>query len=253
MQEPRSFPRSARLLPALALLLSLSPSPARAQSPPPAADTARLAKQQATAADTALPAMHAAAPPAPSDSAAATPAHHAPVVLQPGDKVRLKVWREPDLSGDFAVDENGVAVFPHIGRLVVSRLSTDSLQALLISRYAGSLRDPAVEVTVLRRVSVLGSVRSPGLFYVDPTITVADLLALAGGVSPEGNQKRMDLVRGGERLEVHLTQRSSLADTFVEPGDQLWVPERSWLSRNTWFLSAGITGAALVIAALLKY
>jgi protein involved in polysaccharide export with SLBB domain len=175
------------------------------------------------------------------------------VVLNPGDKVQLKIWREPDLSGEFLVDQDGIVVLPHIGRLEVGRLSTDSLRALLISRLSESLRDPAVEVTVLRRVAVLGSVRNPGLYYVDPTITVAGVLALAGGVSPDGNQKRLELRRGGERLQVQLNEQSSLADSPVQPGDQLWVPERSWLSRNTWLVSTGIGGAALIIAALLRY
>ena len=191
--------------------------------------------------------------PAAAQTDSAPAVQHSAVVLQPGDKVQLKVWREPDLSGDFVVDEDGVVVLPHIGRLEIGRLSTDSLRALLISRYSASLRDPAVEVTVLRRVSVLGSVRNPGLYYVDPTITVADVLAMAGGVSPDGNQKRLDLVRGGQRLPVQLSRQSSLAASSIQPGDQLWVPERSWLSRNTWFLSATITGVAIVVAALLRY
>ena len=179
--------------------------------------------------------------------------HRAEVFLQPGDKVRLKVWREPDLSGEFVVDQDGVIVLPHVGRLEVGRLSTDSLQALLVARYAGSLRDPAVEVTALRRVSVLGAVRSPGLYYVDPTITLAGVLALAGGASPDGNQTRFELLRGDARLQVRLFQEPSLADSSIQAGDQLRVPERSWLSRNTWFLSASITGVALVVAALLRY
>ena len=91
------------------------------------------------------------------------------VVLNPGDRVRLKVWREPDLSGDFQVDEDGIVVFPKVGRMYVQRISTDSLKAMLIALYAESLRSPSVEVTVLRRVSVLGSVRAPGLYYIDPT------------------------------------------------------------------------------------
>jgi polysaccharide export outer membrane protein len=174
-------------------------------------------------------------------------------VIQPGDKVRLRIWREPDLSGEFVVDESGIVVFPRLGRLEVRQLSADSLRALLVAHYSSSLRDPAVEVTVLRRVSVLGAVRNPGLYYVDPTITVAGVLALAGGVSPEGNQNRFDLLRGGERLQVRLSEQSGLADSSIEPGDQLWVPERSWLSRNTWLLSASVTAVAIVVAAIIRY
>ena len=174
------------------------------------------------------------------------------VVLNPGDRVRLKVWREPDLSGDFQVDEDGIVVFPKVGRMYVQRISTDSLKALLIARYAESLRSPSVEVTVLRRVSVLGSVRAPGLYYVDPTNTVADALALAGGVSPDGKQNQFELIRGGKRLPIKLTQDSRLADSPMQPGDQLWVPERSWLSRNATVVAAVLTGVAIVFAATVR-
>jgi len=176
----------------------------------------------------------------------------ASVVLRPGDRVRLKVWREPDLSGEFEVDEDGIAVFPKVGRLDVKQISTDSLKALLIARFAESLRSPSVEVTVLRRVNVLGSVRNPGLYYVDPTTTVADALALAGGVNPDGKQDRFDLLRDGKRLPVELSRDSRLADSPLQPGDQLRVPQRSWLSRNTGLVAATLTSAAIVFAATIR-
>ena len=171
------------------------------------------------------------------------------VVLSPGDRVRLKVWREPDLSGDFQVDEDGIVVFPKVGRMYVQQISTDSLKAMLIALYAESLRSPSVEVTVLRRVSVLGSVRAPGLYYIDPTNTVADALALAGGVSPDGKQDQFELIRAGKRLPIKLTQDSRLADSPMQPGDQLWVPERSWLSRNAIVVSAAVTSLAIILTA----
>jgi len=176
----------------------------------------------------------------------------ASVVLRPGDRVRLKVWREPDLSGEFEVDEDGIVVFPKVGRLDVRQISTDSLKALLIARFAESLRSPSVEVTVLRRVNVLGSVRNPGLYYVDPTTTVADALALAGGVSPDGKQNSFELVRDGKRLPVELSRDSRLADSPLQPGDQLRVPQRSWLSRNTGLVAATLTSAAIVFAATIR-
>ncbi len=157
----------------------------------------------------------------------------ASVDLRPGDRVRLKVWREPDLSGEFSVNEDGVVVFPKVGRVDVRALSTDSLKALLIARYAESLRSPSVEVTLLRRVNVLGSVKTPGLYYVDPTMTVSDALALAGGVNPDGKQNSFELLRDGKRLQVDLSLDSRLADSPMQSGDQLRVPQRSWLSRNT--------------------
>ncbi len=174
------------------------------------------------------------------------------VVLRPGDQVRLKVWREPDLSGDFVIDEDGIVVFPKIGRVNVQQISTDSLKALLMARYAESLRNPSVEVTVLRRVSVLGSVRNPGLYYLDPTTTVADALAMAGGVSPDGKQNGFELLRDGKRLQVDLSGDSRLADSPLRTGDQLRVPERSWVSRNTGLVAAALTSVAIVFAATLR-
>jgi protein involved in polysaccharide export with SLBB domain len=173
-------------------------------------------------------------------------------ILQPGDLVRLKIWREPDLSGDYRVDENGVATFPKVGPLPVSQLSTDSLKSLLVSSYALYLQNPAVEVTFLRRINVLGEVKSPGLYDVDPTMTVADVLAMAGGVTSDGNSKRIELLRQGQGRFAQISSRSRLADSPLRSGDQLRVPQRSWLSRNGTVVAAGITAAALIATAVIR-
>ena len=92
------------------------------------------------------------------------PAPTSDVAAQPGDKVSLKIYRESDLSGEFVVPEDGIVNFPKIGPVAVNHMSTDSLHNLLITQYSKSLRDPAIEVTVLRRVNVIGAVRSPGFY-----------------------------------------------------------------------------------------
>ena len=191
---------------------------------------------RAVAAQEALVQVHAPAP------------ERASVVLRPGDRVRLKVWREPDLSGDFVVDEDGIVVFPMVGRIAVQRVSTDSLKALLISLYTESLRSPSVEVTVLRKLIVIGAVRNPGLYYVDPTTSVGDALALAGGVTSEGKQNRFELLRGGKTFPIDLARDSRLADSPLQPGDQLRVPERSWLARNSALVAGAFTTVAVIIA-----
>src|SRR4029077_5334979 len=101
-------------------------------------------------------------------------------VLRPGDLIRLRIWREPDLSGEFQVDENGIATFPKIGPFNVLDESPESLKAKLLSGYAVYLRNPSVEVTMLRRINVFGAVQKPGLYPVDPTMTIADAVAAAG-------------------------------------------------------------------------
>jgi protein involved in polysaccharide export with SLBB domain len=173
--------------------------------------------------------------------------------LQPGDIVRLKIWREPDLSGEFQVDERGEVVFPKLGPMRVSQLSADSLKATLISTYTTYLRDPSIEVTLLRRVNVLGQVKNPGLYQVDQTQTIADVLAQAGGATPDGKLDKVELIRGGKRTGIRLDRDAYLFQSGVQSGDQIWVPQKSWLSRNSGYLvGAAITATTVIIVTVIK-
>ena len=172
--------------------------------------------------------------------------------LLPGDVVRLRIWREPDLSGEFPVDESGMVTFPKLGPMNVTSQPTDSLKVHLLADYSQYLRNPAVEITVLRRVNVLGAVIHPGVYPVDPTMTVADVLALAGGATPDGDRTRANLLRGGQRLSVRLAASDRIADLPLRSGDQLFVPERSWASRNQGLLAATISASVSLLIALYR-
>jgi polysaccharide export outer membrane protein len=170
--------------------------------------------------------------------------------LLPGDIIRLRIWREPDLSGEYPVDAHGVVVFPKIGAQRVTGESQDELRERLVDLYQRYLRNPSIEVVFLRRINVLGSVRSPGLIPVDPTMAVADALALAGGVTPDGRQDRIQLIRGGEVRTARISQRTRIADLPLHSGDQLYVPEKSWFSRNgiaNTLISAGLGLVSVLI------
>ncbi len=170
--------------------------------------------------------------------------------LRPGDLVRLRIWREPDMSGDFPVDESGMVVLPRVGPMRVTGEGPDQLRSRLVRAYEAFLQHSSIEVKLLRRVQVLGAVRNPGLYPVDATMTVADALALAGGTTPDGHPHRVELVRGGKRVPVQITGQTPISASSIRSGDQLFVPERSWLSRNTGLATAGITGGVSLIIAL---
>jgi polysaccharide export outer membrane protein len=173
--------------------------------------------------------------------------------LKPGDMVRLKIWREPELSGDFQVDERGEVVFPRLGRVWVSKISADSLKIMLTSSYTTYLRDPSIEISLLRRVNVLGAVRNPGLYQIDQTQTIADVLAQAGGATPDGKPDRVELLRDGVRTGIRLQRDTRLFGSAVESGDQLWVPQRSWFARNSGpLIGAGITATVVIITTLIR-
>jgi polysaccharide export outer membrane protein len=146
--------------------------------------------------------------------------------------VRLQIWREPDLSGDFPVDETGTVVFPKVGSMRVTTLPPASLKRKLLQAYAAYLNNLSIRVEVLRRVQVLGAVNKPGLYSVDPTMSVADAIALAGGITGRGKQDLLELRRGGEKVSTRLSSNVLIGDSPIRSGDQLYVPERSWASRN---------------------
>jgi protein involved in polysaccharide export with SLBB domain len=163
---------------------------------------------------------------------ASAPAPDSALALRPGDAVRLRIWREPELSGDFPVNESGVVVLPKLGPRRVVAEHPDSLKAWLVRSYATFLKNPSIEVLLVRRIQVLGAVKNPGLYPVEPTMTVADAIALAGGVTPQGRSNKVELRRQGEKMPGKLSGRLLIGESPIRSGDQIFVPERSWLSRN---------------------
>jgi protein involved in polysaccharide export with SLBB domain len=161
----------------------------------------------------------------------------APVVpettsLLPGDVIRVQIWREEDLSGEFQVDEQGAVVLPLLGTKQVSGVSQDRLRDQLTEDYGQYLVNTAVNVVLLRRVNVLGEVRIPGQYTVDATNSVADVIARAQGLTPDGNAEDIVLIRGGQRLRAALSGTLSLQEAGIRSGDQIMVGKRGWASRN---------------------
>ncbi|MDT8368541.1 MAG: polysaccharide biosynthesis/export family protein [Longimicrobiales bacterium] len=172
--------------------------------------------------------------------------------LKPGDIVRLAIWREPTFSGDFTVDEAGYVTLPRIGQIQVTDFTPPELQANLLARYRTFLRNPSIEISILKRIRILGSVQQPGLYPVDATVSLADALALAGGVTPDGKQDKIELRRAGETVVTELTPESQISAMSLISGDQLFVPERSWISRNSGVFAATISAVVTIVIALTR-
>src|SRR5437868_6312493 len=89
-----------------------------------------------------------------------------------GDKVLLRVWREPTWSDSLLVGPDGDLVLPRIGRYHAAGMDQVALRDTIQRRLATYLRDPSVDIVVLRRVAVLGAVRKPDVYYVDAVSTL---------------------------------------------------------------------------------
>lgn len=146
--------------------------------------------------------------------------------LVPGDKLRIVVYGERDLSGQFIVGSDGAINMPLIGAVPAAGLSPLQLQEKLVSGYAqGYLRDPqiVVDVTSLRPFYIMGEVNRPGEYPTTPGLTIAGAVAKAQGFSYRADQRRVIVRRNGEDREY---SASPDLQEMVQPGDVIRVEER---------------------------
>ena len=143
-----------------------------------------------------------------------------------GDKVRLTVFNEPTISGEFSVAANGTLSVPLIGDVPAIGKGPAELGALIQSRLAdGYLRTPqvSVEVTAYRPFFILGEVKSPGQYPYVSGLTVLNAIATAQGFTPRADHTRAFIRRSGEAEEqpYRLTP-----DLRILPGDTVRLGER---------------------------
>jgi protein involved in polysaccharide export with SLBB domain len=174
-------------------------------------------------------------------------------LIRSGDVIRLRIWREPDMSGDYIVDEAGTVVFPRVGEYSVLEDTNASLQGRLLADYQQYLRNPSIDIIVLRRIGIIGSVNDPGLKLVDPTVTISDALALAGGATALGDPNKVRILRDGREIAIEVGVDMRLSDSPIRSGDQIFVPQRSWMSRNSGVVATAISASvALIIAVFIR-
>lgn len=174
--------------------------------------------------------------------------------LGAGDGVRVTIYRQPQDSGEYSVDEAGYLVLPLVDRVNVLEKSVRQLEHELVQRYREFYRDPIILVTPLYRVNVLGEVRQPGLYPVDPTMTLPDVLALAGGLTPEGSFEKIHVLRSRHEQTLAFSDPESRAREIGElglrSGDQIVVGEEG---KGFWErapLVASIAGGVAALVAI---
>lgn len=146
--------------------------------------------------------------------------------LGPGDKVRVTVFNEKDLSGDFDVSDQGFVALPLIGQVKVAGRTISEVEAIVTQKYGKDyLVDPHVTVEVLnyRPFFILGEVQKPGSYPYVSGMTVINAVALAGGYTPRANKDRIVIKHGND---PNATEQRAQEDSPVLPGDIIRVPER---------------------------
>ena len=191
------------------------------------------------------------AAPSASTVAKVTPPPTSAVVVQPGDMVRVTVWRKPELSGDFLVASDSTLKHPLFQDIKVGGLSVPDAHKRVEDYLRRLETNPQVSIEPLFRVSVGGEVRNPNLYSLSPETNIAQAVALAGGANERGRLDRVRLLRGGSESMIDLTAASGEAlRSPIASGDQLIVGRRGDFMRDYGALLFSAIGAAAAITSL---
>ena len=171
-------------------------------------------------------------------------------VLRPGDALKIAVWREKELSGEYLIDARGLVQIPGLGDIVVAGLTPMEVKARLSEQLVRrGIVAPEISVQPVIRVSVLGEVRSPGLLSVEPGTNLIHLITLAGGPTERANMKAVRVIRAGRPYEVDLQSAlsgSSAGRVVLFSNDVVFLDRKRGLTREN--LSFGLNMLTAVLS-----
>lgn len=199
--EPETIARDARVVPAKGMLAAASGAPSLGASPLGAAHVRHLAPH--THADT-----------------------DAPYMLDSGDRIRIFVYGQPNLSRIYTVDGGGFISMPLIGAVKTRAETTFDLErAITVQLAAKYVKDPkvSVEVATYRPFYILGEVRTSGQYPYVSGMTVQTAVAIAGGYSERASERKVIITR---RVNGVTEKLRVAPDMPVLPGDTIHIQER---------------------------
>jgi polysaccharide export outer membrane protein len=173
-----------------------------------------------------------------------------PYVVGPNDVLAVTVFNQPQLTGKYVVEADGMFTFPLLGRVSVGGLTLRAVEDHLRERLAkGYLKDPQVSVVIEKyrsqHVYVMGEVRQPGAFELSGPITLVEALARAASTTDRAGNEAL-IVRSSNgavpdaatvesasgstdapviRVNLQSLQTGTLSQNVaLWPGDTVFVP-----------------------------
>jgi polysaccharide export outer membrane protein len=147
--------------------------------------------------------------------------------LGANDRLRITVFGQPTLTGEYTLDGNGVLAFPLIGNIPADGVTTSQLQKAIAAKLEPDyLVNPNVSAEVITRrpFYVIGEVQKPGNYSYVTSLTAINAVAMAGGFTRRARKNDFYIRRTAPdgqtvRVEAH-------SGTVLQPGDTLEVRER---------------------------
>lgn len=156
--------------------------------------------------------------------------------LGTGDMLRITVYGNADLATETRVTAAGTVSFPLVGEVKVGGISVPEAEHSIakLLEDGGFIKQPQVNIIILQfisqQVSVLGEVQKPGRYPLDHPSTLTDLLAIAGGLTPNGSDQiivisHQDGKSSRQEYDVReLFRKNGSPDVAVSSGDIIYVP-----------------------------
>ena len=159
--------------------------------------------------------------------------------LGPGDKVRVTVYDETDLSGEFQVDDTGYVRLPLIGQVKAAGHTAFQLEGdVSVALNDGYLKNPRVnvEVSTYRPFYIIGQVNRPGQYAYTSNMSALDAIGVAGGFTDHAVESTVHVRHEGENKEFDVPADGSVK---IHPGDVVRVDQTVF-----WDVASILTPAA---------
>lgn len=122
-----------------------------------------------------------------------------PYTINPGDLLEISVWKEPDLQRQVLVRPDGAFSFPLSGNIVAEGRTVEDVRLEITAQLEAYIPDLVVTVTVAEirgnKIFVIGQVKTPGEFVVNPRVDVIQALSIAGGMTPFAQVNNIKILR----------------------------------------------------------
>jgi|SRR5580704_566733 polysaccharide export outer membrane protein len=152
------------------------------------------------------------------------------------DVLDIDVWREKELSGQVVVRPDGKITVPLVNEIYVIGMTPLQLQTMLMDKLQPFVTAPQVTVAVheinSRKVYLMGEVAHEGVFHINSTTTVSQIIAEAGGLHPYAKRNKIYVLRNVDGKQVRfpfnydavIKGKANSQDLVLKPGDKIVVP-----------------------------
>jgi len=155
----------------------------------------------------------------------------ASTAISPQDILDINVFKVPDLSvKGLKVESNGLISLPLVGSVHVAGLSVIQAENTITQRLKKYMQDPKVSVVrtdnaVIKRVTVEGEVRTPGVFPIKGNLSFLQAIAMAQGITNLGNSKNVLFYRDGAQhnISLDLVRTGQIPDPMLRGDDRIIV------------------------------